>query len=276
MTANATRSAGTSIGVAVGQFVPTDEADENLAQIGALAARAAERGASVVLFPEYSNFFADPMDQRFAEHAEDLDGPFTRALGGLATELGIHVVAGMVERVDGDRRVSNTAVAIEPGGRIVATYRKQHLYDAFGQKESDWIAPGEISEPQVFAAAGLTFGLQTCYDLRFPEVTRTLVDAGATVILVPAEWVRGPLKEHHWRTLVTARAIENTAYLAAADHGPSIGVGNSMIVDPAGVTVASLGTETDVAVAFISQARLDEVRAANPALSLRRYAVVPR
>ncbi len=93
----------------------------------------------------------------------------------------------------------------------------------------------------------------TCYDLRFPEVGRTLADAGADVFLVPAEWVRGPLKEHHWRTLVHARAIENTVFVAAADHPPPLGVGNSMIVDPQGVEIAAIGTATDVVVAHLDR-----------------------
>ena len=119
-------------------------------------------------------------------------------------------------------------------------------------------------------------GIQTCYDVRFPEVTRRLVDAGAELVLIPAEWVRGPQKEHHWRTLVTARALENTIYVAAADHAPPIGVGCSVVVDPMGVVVAALGEQVDAAVAFPTRARLDEVRAVNPALRLRRFDVVAR
>ncbi|MEP6843254.1 MAG: nitrilase-related carbon-nitrogen hydrolase, partial [Pseudolysinimonas sp.] len=145
-----------------------------------------------------------------------------------------------------------------------------------GQRESDWIAPGLVEAPLTFAFAGFTVGLQTCYDLRFPEVTRQLIDAGVDLVLVPSEWVRGPLKEAHWRTLATARAIENTIYLAAADHTPPIGVGNSMIIDPMGVELAGLGEEVGTAVAWITPERIAEVRRVNPALQLRRFAVVPR
>lgn len=94
-------------------------------------------------------------------------------------------------------------------------------------------------------------------------------------MVVPAEWVRGPLKEHHWRTLLTARAIENTVYVAAADHAPPIGAGNSMVLDPMGVELATIGDETDVALAWLSSARLRSVRETNPALALRRFTVVP-
>ncbi len=111
---------------------------------------------------------------------------------------------------------------------------------------------------------GLRFGLMTCYDLRFPEVGRLLADAGADVFLVPAEWVRGPLKEHHWRTLLHARAIENTVFVAAADHPPPLGVGNSMIVDPQGVEIAAIGTATDIAVAHLDVEAVARVRRVNP------------
>jgi len=182
----------------------------------------------------------------------------------------VTVVAGMLESAG--QRAHNTVLAIGPDGQRAAVYRKMHLYDAFGAKESEWIAPGEIAAP-TFGWGGLTVGLQTCYDIRFPEVTRALVDAGAELVVVPAEWVRGPLKEHHWRTLLTARAIENTVYIAAADHAPPIGAGNSMVLDPMGVELATVGETTDVAVAVATRQRLDEVRAANPALLLRRFGI---
>jgi len=136
------------------------------------------------------------------------------------------------------------------------------------------VLPGAIEPVQTFAVGGLRVGLQTCYDIRFPEVTRRLVDAGAELVLVPAEWVRGPLKEQQWRTLLTARAIENTVYVAAADHGPPIGVGTSMIVDPMGVDLVTIGETTDVGLAWLTSARLAQVRAVNPALRLRRFGVV--
>ncbi|HRN28747.1 MAG TPA: carbon-nitrogen hydrolase family protein [Terrimesophilobacter sp.] len=264
-----------ALGVAVVQFAPVDDAAANVADVGRWARLAVSRGAALVVFPEYSAFFVPELGQRVVDAAEPVDGPFVAALSSLAQELGVHLVAGMLERAD-DGRAYNTAVAVSPDGGLAARYRKQHLYDAFGQKESDWIAPGDLGEPQTFTIGDLTVGLQTCYDLRFPEVSRRLVDAGADILAVPSEWVRGPLKEHHWRTLVTARAIENTVFVAAADHPAPIGAGNSMIVDPMGVELVTLGENTDVAVAHVSRARLEQVRALNPALALRRYEVHPR
>lgn len=261
--------------VAVAQFAPAAEAAANLTQIAELAGLAARRSARVIVFPEYSSFFVDPFDETLAAHAEELDGPFVTALTELAARCDAVLVAGLLERGSDERRVRNTVVAVTAAG-IVATYRKLHLYDAFGQRESDWVEPGGLSAPETFEVDGLRFGLMTCYDLRFPEVGRLLADAGADVFLVPAEWVRGPLKEHHWRTLVHARAIENTVFIAAADHPPPLGVGNSMIVDPQGVEIAAIGTATDVVVAHLDAAAVERVRRVNPSLALRRLGVVPR
>jgi predicted amidohydrolase len=115
----------------------------------------------------------------------------------------------------------------------------------------------------------------TCYDLRFPSWRRTLVDADADVLVVPAEWVSGPLKEHHWTTLLAARAIENTVYVVAADHPTPIGVGHSQIVDPQGVVVAGVGTIEGSRWHPSSDRSIERVRSVNPSLRVRRYAVVP-
>ena len=264
------------LAVAVAQFAPGRDADANLETIRELTDAAAERGAQLVVFPEYSSFFVNPVGAPFLEAAEPLDGPFATALAALADERGVAIVAGMAEsRPTDPGRFTNTVVAVAPGAGVVANYRKQHLYDAFGARESEWVAPGELAEPQVFAVAGVHVGLQTCYDLRFPEVTRRIVDAGAELVVVPSEWVHGTLKVHHWRTLIAARAIENTVFVAASDHIPPVGVGNSMIVDPMGVVLAELDDETDFVIAPVAAERVREVRAVNPALQLRRYRVIP-
>jgi len=262
-----------AVGVAVAQFAPTSDTAANLAVIDDLASRAADRGAAVVLFPEYASYFVDPFDESLAAHAQDVDGDFTRALREIARRRAVVVVAGLVERGTGER-VRNAVVAVD-GDHVLAVYRKLHLYDAFGQHESDWVEAGDAAEPETFEVAGLRFALMTCYDLRFPEVARVLADAGADVVLTAAEWVRGPLKEHHWRTLLHARAIENTLYVAGADHPPPLGVGASAVVDPQGVEIAGVGTATDVAVGFVDAAVIERVRRVNPALALRRFRVQP-
>lgn len=266
---------GDAVAIAVAQFAPTADEAANLGIIGGLVERATARGARVVLLPEYSSYFVDPFDESLAAHAQEVDGPFVRALTVLAGHHGVTIVAGLLERGQSERRVRNTVVAVNAQG-VQATYRKLHLYDAFGQRESDWVEPGQIGEPETFEVDGLRLALMTCYDLRFPEVARLLADTGAHAVLIAAEWVRGPLKEHHWRTLLHARAIENTFYVAAADHPPPLGVGASMIVDPQGVEIAAVGTASDVAVAYVEAAVVERVRRVNPALQLRRFRVEPR
>jgi len=259
--------------IAVAQFAPGADTAANLEVMRHLAASAAERGARLVVFPEYSAYFTATMGENWLSAAEPLDGPFASAVSAIAIDLGIHVVAGMLESTADAARLSNTLVAFDPSGALVAKYRKLHLYDAFGQRESDWVVAGAVEAPETFSLGDLTVGLQTCYDIRFPEVTRRIADAGADLVLLPSEWVRGPLKEHHWRILITARAIENTVYFAAADHAPPVGAGNSMVVDPMGVEIATIGENSDIAVAWVDPERIAAVRVTNPALALRRFGV---
>jgi predicted amidohydrolase len=259
---------------AVAQFAPGEDKSANLAKIGQMVAAASERGADLVVFPEYSMFTVPSMDERFVASAERLDGEFVGRLEALATRHRIAIVGGMNEATDEGTQIHNTLLAVDARGQLVATYRKLHLYDAFGYTESTLVRPGVIEAPETFMVKDFRFGLQTCYDLRFPEVTRRLVDAGADAVLMPAEWVPGPLKEDHWTTLLRARAIENTVYLAAADQCGKAGAGNSMIVDPMGVVLASVGEEEGLGVATLDAERMARVREKNPALQLRRFAVV--
>jgi len=264
-----------AVGVGVVQFAPGDDAARNRSEIARLTRRAAEQGAQLVIAPEYSSFFTPRLGEAVVAAAEPLDGPFVSALAELAESTGVTVVAGMAETVDEAGRFSNTLVSVAPGDGLVARYRKVHLYDAFGQRESDWVRPGQPEPPQTFRVGGLTVGLQTCYDLRFPESTRVLADAAVQLVAVPAEWVAGSNKLHHWRTLLAARAIENTLYLAAADHPGPIGVGHSAIVDPWGIELACVEHGEGVAVAGAAPGEVETVRSVNPALALRRYEVRP-
>jgi deaminated glutathione amidase len=160
-------------------------------------------------------------------------------------------------------------VALGPDGDLLATYRKAHLYDSFGYRESDRLLSGEAA-PVVFGLAGHRIGLLTCYDLRFPEHARALVDAGAQTLVVPAAWVRGPLKEEHWETLVRARAIENTVYMAAAAQCGKAYCGRSMLVDPMGIALAAIGETEGVVRGEIDIERVAAARERNPALQHRR------
>jgi predicted amidohydrolase len=265
--------------VAVAQFAPGQDKARNQRSVAELTARAAADGAQVVLFPEYTMFTAGRVDHRYVAEAEPLDGPFVSAAADTARREGVHLVLGVgeAERGEDATHFTNTLVALSPEGERVAHYRKIHLYDAFGARESDVLRPGPIEEPETFTVDGVVFGMQTCYDLRFPEVTRRIAEAGAHVVLLAAQWVPGPLKEEHWRTLARARAIENTVYVAASGQAAPAGAGNSMVVDPMGTPLAALGEQAfAVASAQVSASRIQEVRELNPALSLRRFSVSVR
>lgn len=263
-----------TVTVAAGQFGPTGDRRENLRQITMYVQEAADRAASLVVFPEYASYFNGRLGPDYVANAEPLDGPFVTALGRLAAEHGLHIVAGLVARSEDEHRFANTVVAVAPTGELEAAYRKVHLFDAFGHRESQWVVPGPLDEPVTFEVEGIRVGLQTCYDLRFPEITRRLVDAGAELVVIPSQWVGGPLKEHHWNTLVQARAIENTVYVLAAGQAIPHGIGRSMIVDPMGVVLAATGAESAFLSTEIGLERIAQVRATNPALRMRRLAVV--
>jgi deaminated glutathione amidase len=207
--------------------------------------------------------------------AQPLDGPFVSALAELAHSHDAAVVAGMFEASADADRPYNTLVALDAGGSLLATYRKAHLFDSFGHRESDKLTPGP-PVPVTIDIAGLRVGLMTCYDLRFPELARALVDANADVLAVPAAWVRGPLKEDQWVILLRARAIENTVYVAGAGQCGALYCGRSALVDPMGVVVASMGEAEGVVTGVVEPDRLRAVRDHNPALQHRRWHVIPR
>jgi deaminated glutathione amidase len=146
----------------------------------------------------------------------------------------IAVVAGVVEAIPGSAKAYNTAVAIDSDGLLIGSYRKIHMFDALGYRESDQNLAGD-GELLLFDINGMKIGVAICYDVRFPELYRQLAERGADIVVQPSSWAHGVLKEFHWNTLVRARAIENTFYMAAVDQLRSAG---SMIVDPMGVAVA--------------------------------------
>lgn len=253
--------------IALGQLGAGSDKRQNLGRIEKLIAEAAAAGADLAVFPEAVMASGAP-DLDLAPLAETLDGPFVSELHRLAMRHRLAVVAGMFEPADG-RRVYNTVVAVGGDGRMLGSYRKIHLYDAFGHRESDRVAAGD-GQTLVFDHEGFRVGVFTCYEVRFPEVARRLAEQGAEVLLLPAAWVRGPLKEMHWDTLARARAIENTAYVAAAGQVSATYAGLSAIYDPMGVTIASAGEREGCVVGTVSRERIEEVRRTNPSLSLRR------
>jgi len=241
---------------------------------GVRTAAGPPHGDWLVVLPEAAMHDFGPPELTLGAVAQPLDGPYVAGLAELAREVEATVVAGMFELSDDPHRPFNTVVVVDPSGGVVSRYRKTHLYDSFGYRESERIAAGD-GQPVVVPVAGLTLGLLTCYDVRFPELGRALVDAGADTLVVPAAWVRGPLKEDHWVTLLRARAIENTAYVVAAGQCGSRYVGASMVVDPMGVVLAGSGPDEGVTSAVLDRSVVDEARRRNPSLANRRLGPMP-
>ena len=201
--------------VAVCQIPVSADPVVNLDRVRAALSEAAGQHADLAVFPEGTQARFGSDLQAIAEPPE---GAFGTGLGEIAGKLGIAVVAGIFEPAP-DGRVHNTTVAFDGSGRLVASYRKIHVFDSFGQRESDLVAAG--GEPVVADLAGLRVGFLTCYDVRFPEHARALVGSGAELIVLPSAWAAGLFKEEHWVTLVRARAIENTVWVAAAGRCPT-------------------------------------------------------
>jgi predicted amidohydrolase len=258
--------------VAIGQVSSGPEPDENLQKARAQIAEASDRGALGIVFPEYLMWWNsdDRGPAATAEVAEPLDGNFVTSLQSAAAEFGMWIVGGMLESHSlSDPRPFNTTVVIDDRGTLVSSYRKSHLYNAFSYRESETIAPGDWLFEPIVTPFGQT-GLFVCYELRFPEVARHEALKGSTVLLVPSAWVMGPLKLMHWRTLITARAIENGCYVVAAAQCGNGYAGHSLIIDPMGEAVVEAGDDEVVLTADIYQERVEQVRRIVPSLTDRR------
>ncbi len=264
--------------VALGQLPISSVPQVNLQRVHAAAASAAAQGAQLAVFPEGTQvrFSAD-----LRAAAEPLDGPFCRGLAEAARAAGLAIIATLFEPAP-DGRVYNTTVGYEADGELAAVYRKIHLFDALGYRESDSVAPGD--EVVVASLAGLRVGFMTCYDLRFPELARALAVAGAELLVLPSAWAAGLFKEEHWVTLVRARAIENTIWVAAAGQVPDpaepptrspTGIGRSLLVDPMGVVRLDLGSTPDLGVGTVDPEQTAAVRAMLPSLAGRRTDILP-
>ncbi|MEJ2855175.1 MULTISPECIES: carbon-nitrogen hydrolase family protein [unclassified Saccharothrix] len=254
--------------VALCQINSSADPTANLDLVRAGVAQAA--GARVVVFPEATMCrFGVPL----GPVAEPLDGPWATAVREIADEAGVVVVVGMFTPA-ADGRVANTLLVT--GGGLHVGYDKIHLYDAFGFEESRTVAPG--SKPVVVEVEGVTLGLATCYDVRFPELFRALADQGAAAVLVCASWGAGPGKREQWELLVRARALDCTSWVLAcgqADPGEDLGgaptgVGYSTVASPLGAVVGQLGGEAGVLVAEVDVSAVEEARRTLPVLANRR------
>jgi deaminated glutathione amidase len=258
------------------QLTSTADRDRNLATADRLTREAAAAGAELVVLPEKWAVLGAPED--VVAGAEPFDGPALRWASATARELGIDLVAGSIaERVPGADRGSNTSVHFGPDGEEKAVYRKVHMFDVevggTTYRESENEAPGDelvVSE----TAQGVELGMSVCYDLRFPELYRILAVRGARVLVVPAAFTLATTREH-WEILLRARAIEDQAFVVAANQvgehakGYRSG-GRSMIVDAWGLVLAQAPDKETFVIADLDLERQAEIRRTMPSLANRR------
>lgn len=256
--------------VALVQFAADVDAAANRASIASLLADFdSDSGLDLVVLPEAAMFDFGSTDEDLAAGAEPLDGPFVQFVGAEAQRLGATIVAGMFEATGS--LPFNTLVVVGPDGSLKSTYRKIHLYDSFGYRESDRLSAGDTTGVVLDLESART-GLMTCYDLRFPEHARLLMDdpQRPDLFVIPAAWVAGEHKVDHWRTLVQARAIENTVYVVAVGQGGDRYSGHSLVVNPMGIIIDEAGPGTEVRVVDITIDDVEKARKTNPSLENRR------
>ena len=256
---------------AIAQVMSSPDKAENLIKAKIYIKKAKKLGADLVCLPEtFMITLPQESKTKYADVAEPLDGPFVSGLADAARESGIYVICGIYEPGDGEKvRAYNTIVVLNREGKLIHSYRKTHLYDAFSYRESEIVIPGD-GPLAVFETEFGKLGLMVCYELRFPEVARRLVLQGADTLIVPTAWMSGYLKEEQFEILIRARAIENTVYVCACNKIGKSFAGRSMIVDPMGLIVASTGEDESIFVADINPDEVSRIREKNPSVAQRR------
>lgn len=263
--------------VAAVQLQASADKLENVERASALVRRAADAGAQIVVLPEKWTGVGGPEQLRAL--AEPLgDGPAYAAMHAWAVELGVAVVGGSITELCADGSLANTSVAFDARGREAGVYRKIHMFDVeVGDHVYRESAAEQAGEAIVACdLAGWRTGLSICYDLRFPELFRALVDDGARLLAVPAAFTLATGRDH-WEVLLRARAIEDQCYVIAANQWGSPGglpcCGRSMVVDPWGLVLALAPDADGLAIAELDAERQEDVRTRLPALQHRRPAV---
>ena len=268
--------------VALVQMKSSEHKNENLKLSLDFVKEAARKKASLICFPEFQMAFS-PRNQSVKELtkiAETIDkSNFVLTLRESARLNRINIIATLYEKNTKnssrttinqfDNRVYDTAVIINSNGTVYSVYRKLHLYDALGFRESAKMIAGNTIEKPVKTYAG-NIGLMICYDIRFPEVSRILAINGADILAVPSAWVHGIMKEEHWQTILKARAIENGSYVVAPDQVGHIFSGRSMVVDPFGIVILDMGNREGMEVIEIDKSKIQKARESLPLLKNRR------
>ncbi len=261
--------------VAAIQLTATSDKGRNLATADRLVRDAASRGAQLVVLPEKWVLYTAGVAQR--DGAEPLDGPALAWAAATARELGIDLLAGSLSLAEADDVVSNASVHVGPDGAIQAIYRKLHMFDSDVDGTSYRESALERAGDEVVlthTADGTGLGMTICYDVRFPELYRTLTERGARILAVPAAFTLATTRDH-WEVLVRARAIENQAFVIAAnqigEHAPGLRTGGrSIIADPWGIVLAQAADGETAIVADLDLEAQDRIRTTLPALAHRR------
>src|SRR5579863_85896 len=244
--------------IALVQMRAETDKKTNLKKILGYISQAAHKDAVMCTFPEFMMCYT-PSSQsplELASIAEKIDGEFVSSISEMAKQNSIQIVGTLYEKSPKPNRVYDTSFLIDKNGKMISKYRKIHLYDALGFKESGKLYPGSSITKPVKTSVG-KMGMMICYDLRFPEMSRILASSGSEVLVVPSAWVKGKMKEEHWLTINKTRAIENGCYVISPDQVGNIYCGRSLVVDPYGKILLDMKKREGIGFVDIS---LDEDR----------------
>ncbi|MBQ1096226.1 carbon-nitrogen family hydrolase [Streptomyces sp. b94] len=249
------------------QIAVNEDESAEVRRVRAAALVRDQAGADLVVLPELWTTGAFAFEE-FGSQAEPLEGPTYEAMAKAAGEAGVWLHAGSVPERGSDGQLYNTSLVFSPSGDLAASYRKIHR---FGFDKGEAVLMGAGREPVTVRLPDTTLGVATCYDLRFPELFRSLVDAGAETLVVPAGWPER--RRSHWTLLAQARAVENQAFvLACGTAGTHAGVpqaGHSIVVDPWGEVLAEAGADEEVLTVEFDPAKVARTREQFPALKDR-------
>ncbi|WP_330338843.1 carbon-nitrogen family hydrolase [Streptomyces sp. NBC_00557] len=252
--------------------VNEDESVESRRQRVAALVRE-QAGADLVVLPELWTTGAFAYEE-FGREAEPLEGPTHEAMAKAASDAGVWLHAGSIPERDPDGPLYNTSLVFSPSGELAAAYRKIHR---FGFDKGEAVLMGAGRDLVTVRLPGTTLGVATCYDLRFPELFRALVDAGADTLVIPAGWPER--RRSHWTLLAQARAVENQAFvLACGTAGTHAGVpqaGHSIVVDPWGEVLAEAGPDEEILTVDLDPAKVAATREQFPALKDRVLGLEP-
>lgn len=257
--------------VAIVQFKASTNKNKNLETILNYIKKASKQGAKLCAFPEFMMFYttSSQTPTQLAMLAEKINGPFVTYVAKAAKKNSIQVVGTFYEKSNKKNRVYDTSFIVNNSGKIISKYRKIHLYNALGFRESDKMIPGSKIAKPIQTRIG-KLGMLICYDLRFPEMSRTLALSGSEVLVVPSAWVKGKMKEEHWITINKTRAIENGCYVIAPDQVGHIYCGRSVVVDPYGKILLDMKKRQGLGIVDISLDKVKEIRKILPLLKNRR------